>query len=147
MITLQGQSTISCTEVNHLSEIFQGACAIVHTLLLFRLNRILPHYLTEGKIFRKTLLKHRMWVLSFSKSFVKNISHSKKNSATYYHKCAQVFMYCTVILVKYQLNLNTLDRFSKNTQIPCKSFQWEPSCFMRTDRQTDHRFWQFCLCA
>ena len=56
VITLQGQSTISYTEVNHLSEIFQGACAIVHILLLFRLNRILPHYLTDGKIFRKTLL-------------------------------------------------------------------------------------------
>jgi len=35
--------------------------------------------------------------------------------------------------------LNVLDRCSKNIQIPnlLKSVLWEPSCSMRTDRQTD----------
>jgi hypothetical protein len=45
--------------------------------------------------------------------------------------------------VKYVLfladfnNLHFLDRFSNNIQISWKSVQWEPSCSMRTDGQTD----------
>jgi len=42
-----------------------------------------------------------------------------------------------VILVKFQYNLDFLNRFSKNTQkISWKSVQWELSCSMRTERRT-----------
>ena len=45
-----------------------------------------------------------------------------------------------IILVRFSWNLNTLDRFSKNT------VQWEPSCSMRTDRhdKANSRFSQYC---
>jgi hypothetical protein len=37
---------------------------------------------------KKKVTEHKKYVLIFSSSFVWNISHSKKNSATYYHECA-----------------------------------------------------------
>jgi hypothetical protein len=42
--------------------------------------------------FRKKVIEHKMCVLIFSITFVRNISHFKKNLARYYHKCTQVFM-------------------------------------------------------
>ena len=36
--------------------------------------------------------EHKMCVLIFSTTFVWNISHSKENSAKYYHKCTLFFM-------------------------------------------------------
>jgi hypothetical protein len=38
------------------------------------------------------VIEHKMRVLVFSTIFVWNISHSKKNSARYCHKCENVFM-------------------------------------------------------
>jgi len=49
------------------------------------------HYLINGKIFRKTLPNIKC-VMIFSTTSVRNISHSKKNSARQDHKCIQVFM-------------------------------------------------------
>jgi hypothetical protein len=54
---------------------------------------------------------------------------------------------CLGICVKYLcscqilMDLNLHDRFSKNTRIlnVMKPVQWEPSCSMRTDRQTDRQ--------
>jgi hypothetical protein len=42
--------------------------------------------------FRKKSIEYEVWVLIFSTTFVYNISHSKKNSARYYHKCTLVFI-------------------------------------------------------
>ena len=42
--------------------------------------------------FRKRVIEHKMCILIFSRTFIRNISHSKKNSARYYHKCRNVFM-------------------------------------------------------
>jgi len=38
------------------------------------------------------VFEHKMCVFIFSKTFVRNIFHSKKNSAKYNHKCTHVFM-------------------------------------------------------
>ena len=90
-------------------------------------------------------------VLIFSTNIVWNISRSKKNSARYYHKCTYVFMWSAVILVRFEWNLNFLDRFSKNTQILnfMKIRPVEAELF-HVDRRTDghdeagSRFWKFC---
>jgi len=51
----------------------------------------------------------------------------------------------SIILVLFQLNFST---YSKNIQISnfMKIRQWEPSCFVRTDRHDDANsdFSQFC---
>jgi len=41
---------------------------------------------------REKVIERKMCVLDFSTTFVRNISHSKNNSARYCHKCTQVFM-------------------------------------------------------
>ena len=41
------------------------------------------------------------YVLIFSTNFILNISHSKKNCARYDHKCVLVYIWSTVILVRY----------------------------------------------
>ena len=55
-------------------------------------GQIFQHHLTKDTIFRKKDTDHRMYVLSFSTTFMLNISHSKKNSKRYCHKCENVFM-------------------------------------------------------
>ena len=56
------------------------------------LHHIFPHYLVNGAIFGKKVTEHKMCVLVFSTTFIWNISHCKKNSARYHHKCGNVFM-------------------------------------------------------
>ena len=41
--------------------------------------------------YRKKVSEDKMCVLIFSTTFVRNISHSNKNSARYCHKCENVF--------------------------------------------------------
>ena len=48
-----------------------------------QLYNIFPHYLINGKGFRKKVKEHEMNVLIFFTTFVRNISHSKKNWARY----------------------------------------------------------------
>ena len=77
----------------------------------------------------------KVCVLNLSTTFVWIFSHSKKNSARYHHSFRKILKY----------------------QISRKSVQWEPSCPMRTDRQTEGRtdirdktnrsFSQFCTSA
>ena len=79
--------------------------------------------------------------------------HRKKN----YHKCISVFMYSIryscQILMKLEFSRQNFRKILKY-QISWKSVQYEPSCSMGTDRQTDcqtdrhyeadSRFSQFC---
>jgi len=59
-------------------------------------------------------------------------------------KSACVGVLSIIELKNARWNIEILDRFSKNTQykIVLKSFQWERSCFMRTDRRTDRQTWR-----
>jgi len=45
----------------------------------------------NGTVFRQKLVKLKC-VLIFSTVVVSDMSHSKKNSGRYYHKCTEVFM-------------------------------------------------------
>jgi hypothetical protein len=70
----------------------QSACAISYGHLWpVRLRNIFTHFVNSVTIFGKQLLN----LLIVSATFVRNISHSTKNSATIYHKCAQIFVCCT----------------------------------------------------
>jgi hypothetical protein len=93
--------------------------------------------------FRKKVTKRKMCVLIFSTAFVWNISHSKKNSARYYHKCTQLFMWTTRYYSQILMKLEFSRQIFESTQISSNFMQilpgqWEPSSFRgRMDRQTD----------
>ena len=103
-----------------------------------RLYNTVLHYLIKGTIFEfKKVTKHEMCFLIFSITFVCNISYSKKNSASYNHKCILVFMQSTCYSCQTVKKLR-LDWLSKilEYQISRKSVQWQQSCSMGTDGQT-----------
>jgi hypothetical protein len=106
------------------------------------LYHMFPHYLINGTIFRKKKELHKMCFLIFSANFVWNISHSKTNSASYYHKCTYIGLH-----VKYRLFLSNLNetwfsqqifqkhkdiRFNENPPVKPNS-----STRTHTDRDTD----------
>jgi membrane protein CcdC involved in cytochrome C biogenesis len=93
-------------------------------------------------IFGKEVTEHKRCVLIFSTVFIWNISHSKKNSAIYCHKCENVFIWstrysCRILMKLWVLSTDFLKKFKY--QISSKSFQWEPSCSMWTDERTDRQ--------
>jgi hypothetical protein len=93
--------------------------------------------LSRGKIY---------WIqnvfLMFSPAFVRNISHSEKNSVRY-QKCAEVFMsgsrYSCQIFIKFAISRQILEKKPLKFQILWKSVHWEPICYMRTDGRTDRQ--------
>jgi len=42
----------------------------------------------NGTIFGKKVAEYKIYVLDFSAKLVWNISHSKRNPASYYYKCS-----------------------------------------------------------
>jgi hypothetical protein len=92
-----------------------------------------------GRLSKKKVTEHKMCILSFSKTFVRNISHSKNKWARHCKKCI-IGLY-----VKYLLFLSDLNEtwifstdFRKILISKLKnSVSWDPSCSMRTDRRTD----------
>jgi hypothetical protein len=99
-----------------------------HLQLLLPYSIHLNH-LINSTIFRKKLL-NKECVFWFSlTTFVWNVSHFKKNSAQYYHKCTQVLMQSTScsyqILMKHDSYRQIFENYSNFMKI-----QWQPSCFM-----------------
>ena len=68
----------------------QHAVRVRHTVICVLSSSTMLHYLTNG--FRKEVIEHKMCVLIFSKTFVSNISHCKKNWARNDKKCILVFI-------------------------------------------------------
>jgi hypothetical protein len=71
---------------------------------------IFPHYLINGKIFGKKIYRTQNVYLISSATYVWNITHSKKNWASYDHNYLAVFLYstcysCTVPAILVQLLL------------------------------------------
>ena len=92
--------------------------------------------------FRKKVTEHKMRVFIFSTTFVRNISHSKKNVARYCHKCENVYMYSICYLRRILMKLKFCRQiFEKKKKLKCqvswKSVKWKPSCSNRTLRRTD----------
>jgi hypothetical protein len=100
----------------------------------------IPYYLINEDFLMKCL--NLKYDFIFSTIFVWNISHSKKNSAKV---LSQMYV---VLRIMYPLFLSDFNRtwifstlFRKvlKCQISWKSVQWQPSCCMRTDGQSDRR--------
>jgi hypothetical protein len=119
----------------------QSACAVLYCHLWpVRLYHIFPHYFTNCTILGKKVIEHKTCVFIFSAIFVWNISHSKNNSARYYHRCTQVFMQST----RYFCQILTKLEFSPQVFETCSDtkFHENPSSAslffsIRTDRQTE----------
>jgi len=77
-------------------------------------------------------------VLIFSTTFVWNISHYKKKWIRYDKNVYWYSSKVPVILVRFEWNLDFLESFFFRKilkyQISSKSFQWERSCSMLSDR-------------
>jgi len=90
--------------------------------------------------FKKKKIEHKMCVLIFSTSFVWNTSHFRKEGARYDVK-TYIDLHVNYLLFLSDLNetwsiLKDLQKILKY-HILWKSARWEPSCSMRTDRETD----------
>ena len=105
-------------------------------------HRHFRHYLLNGTIFGKKFVEHKMCILSFSTTFVWNISHSRMNSARYCHKCWNVFMWSTryyfQILMKIKFSPQIFETSSgiKFHQNPSSRSRVVP-CERTADRRTD----------
>ena len=130
-------------------------CYIVICGLSWR-NHVFPHYLISGTISRGVGwggIEYEVCGISFSATFVWNISHSKKSSGRCYHKCTQVFMSCKVPLLISDFNETWSLTVSKNNQIlkfhqnlpsggrvPCG--QTDGWTEVRTERERERQTWR-----
>ena len=109
----------------------------------------LPHFSTLSHKWYdlwRNASEHTICVLIFSTTFVSNICHPKKNSARYYNKRTQTFMYSTRFYCQIS-NLNFLYSFSKNnfkTRHPrCVSIHMQMK--KTTKSQCKHKLLTNCL--
>jgi hypothetical protein len=91
-------------------------CSIIMSLVACL---VLPYFYTFSKKkitnFGHKVIEYKMCVLNFSTTSARNISHSKNNSAIYYHKCTSVSMLCTCysnqVLLKLELSRKIFEKF------------------------------------
>ena len=119
------------------------------TIDLPPLYNIFPHYLINRTIFEKNVTEYKMCVLIFSTPCVWNISQYNTNWTRYDKKCILVFVVkCQLFLSDFIETWIFSTDFRKilTFEISWKSFQWEPSCSMRTDGRDkgNSRYSQFC---
>jgi len=117
-------------------------CAICHLWTVpFYIYFFILSYRRHDFRERKNVIQHEMCAVLICTIFVWNISHSKKTWTRYDKKCMYIGLD-----VKYQLLLahfNETWNFSTDFrkiliyQMWWKSVQWELSCYLRTDGQTD----------
>ena len=128
-----------------------SACALFSSVASLAVphNSTLSHKRCD---FRKKVAEHKMCVLIFCTTFVRNISHSKKNWARYDQNCISVFIYSTGY---YCSNLMDLE-FSRQIfeKYPNMKFHENPSIEKRVVAcgQTDvtkqiSRFSQIFFCG
>jgi hypothetical protein len=94
-----------------------AACAALYSHMWpVWLYIIFPHFPINGTIFGKNVLLNINCVLIFSKTFVSNISRSKKNWARYDRKCIVLFMwnarYSDRILLKREFSRQIFEKYS-----------------------------------
>jgi len=107
--------------------------------IFFHINSLMAGFSKRKITEQKTCLMH----------FFAQTSHSKKHSARYsIYVCVCVCIKLQSFHLKHLLFSSYLNHNSLlptdfleilKYQIPLKSFQWKPSCYMRTDGQTDKR--------
>jgi hypothetical protein len=71
--------------------VIQHAVRILSSVACPNLSFFFLHYLINGTILGEKVTEHKMCVLIFSATFIRNMFHSKKNSAGHYRICISVF--------------------------------------------------------
>jgi hypothetical protein len=117
-----------------------------------RLYPIFPHYFINGKILMKTLFNMKCLFWSSPQIFRETVfiliitKRDMINNVRWYSCKYSLFL---SVINETWIFWTDFRKFHKY-QISWKSVQWEPSCFMRTDGQTDRheeansRFSRFC---
>ena len=141
-------------------QVYHILCVCLCSLRCPACNTHMPYYLVwstsisnifftlshKRQNFRKKVTEHKMCVLIFSTTFVRNISHSRKEWARYDQKRPVVFMYSTV---QYSTGCSCMivikltfihSFFSTNTQISnFMTIRPVAADLFHVDRQTDGR--------
>jgi len=139
---------ILVSAIRHVNRVFSAYHCIVGYVGPVWLYHIFPHYLINGTILGKTVLKIKFRVLIFSTAFYWNISHSEINLASYYHKRAEVFtknnIYsCHIIMTlefSRQIKKNTMSNLMKILSVGAELFHEDRRRNGRTDGRTE-RVW------
>ena len=90
--------------------------AHTHRLFPLWLYNIFPHLINYEFLLKK-VTEHKMCVLICSTTFAWNISHSKQNWTSYDQKFIWSSCKVTRKFVRFEWNLDVLDKFSENTRI------------------------------